>query len=109
MTRASRWVLAGAIAGSALAVGTVHTITLCVVTGVLAVAAVLAWWGAEPMKVRSAATVLLLTWIGLTAYTALQCVPMPVGWLAWGPKDRDHFRALRARWPEPRARRHRAQ
>jgi cytochrome bd-type quinol oxidase subunit 1 len=56
MTRASRWVLAAAIAGSALAVGTVHTVTLCVVTGVLAVAAVLAWWGAEPMKARSAAT-----------------------------------------------------
>jgi hypothetical protein len=36
MTRASRWVLASAIAGSALAVGTVlHTITLCVVTAVL--------------------------------------------------------------------------
>ncbi len=69
-------------AGSALAVGTVHTITLCVVTGVLAVAAVLAWWGAEPMKARSAATPLLFTGIGLTAYTALQCVPMPIGWLA---------------------------
>jgi tetratricopeptide (TPR) repeat protein len=82
MTRASRWVLAAAIAGSALAVGTVHTITLCVVTGVLAVAAVLAWWGAEPMKARSAATLLLFTGIGLTAYTALQCVPMPIGWLA---------------------------
>ena len=35
MTRASRWVLAAAIAGSALAVGTAHTIALCVVTGVL--------------------------------------------------------------------------
>ena len=31
--RASRWVFTAAIAGSALAVGTVHTITLCVVTG----------------------------------------------------------------------------
>ena len=82
MTRASRWVLAAAIAGSALAVGTVHTVTLCVVTAVLAVAAVLAWWGAEPMKARSAATLLLFTGIGLTAYTALQCVPMPIGWLA---------------------------
>jgi hypothetical protein len=82
MTRASRWVLAAAIAGSALAVGTVHTITLCIVTGVLAVAAVMAWWGAEPMKARSAATLLLFTGIGLTAYTALQCVPMPIGWLA---------------------------
>jgi tetratricopeptide (TPR) repeat protein len=82
MTRASRWVLAAAIAGSALAVGTVHTITLCIVTGVLAVAAVMAWWGAEPMKARSAATLLLFTGLGLTAYTALQCVPMPIGWLA---------------------------
>ncbi len=82
MTRASRWVLAAGIAGSALAVGTVHTVTLCIVTGVLAVAAVLAWWGAEPMKARSAATLLLFTGIGLTAYTALQCVPMPIGWLA---------------------------
>ena len=82
MGQASRWLLALGIAGSALAVGTVHTVTLCVVTGVLAVAAVLAWWGAEPMKARSAATLLLFTGIGLTAYTALQCVPMPIGWLA---------------------------
>ena len=34
------------------------------------------------MKARSAATLLLFTGIGLTAYTALQCVPMPIGWLA---------------------------
>ena len=71
MTQASRWVLAAAIAGSALAVGTVHTVTLGIVTAVLAVAAVLAWWAAEPMKARSAATLLLFTGIGLTAYTAL--------------------------------------
>jgi len=36
MTRANRWVLAAAIAGSALAVGTVHTITLRFVAAVLA-------------------------------------------------------------------------
>jgi hypothetical protein len=82
LTRASGWVLALGLTGSALAVGSVHTITLCVVTGVLAVAAVLAWWSAEPMKPRSAATLLLLTGIGLTTYTALQCVPLPIGWLA---------------------------
>ena len=82
MTRVSRWVLAAGVPGSALAVGTVHTITLCIVTGVLAVAAGMAWWDAEPMKARSAATLLLLTGVGLTAYTALQCVPMPLGWLA---------------------------
>ena len=54
-----------------MAVGTVHTVTLCIVTGVLTAVAVLAWWGAEPMKARSAATLLLFTGIGLTAYTAL--------------------------------------
>jgi len=32
--------------------------------------------------VLAAATLLLFTGIGLTAYTALQCVPMPIGWLA---------------------------
>jgi hypothetical protein len=60
----------------------VHTITLCVVTGVLAVAAVLAWWGAEPMKARAAATLLLFTGIGLTGYMALAVRAMPIGWLA---------------------------
>jgi hypothetical protein len=35
MAQASRSLLALGLAGSALAVGTVHTITLCVVTGVL--------------------------------------------------------------------------
>jgi len=82
MAPASRWLLALGIAGSALAVGTVHTITLCLVTGVLAAAAVLGWWGAEPMRARAPATILLFTGVGLTAYTALQCVPMPIGLLA---------------------------
>jgi hypothetical protein len=80
MGQASRWLLALGIAGSALAVGTVHTVTLCVVTVVLAAAAVLGWWGAEPMRARSSATLLLFTGIGLTEYTALQCAP--IGWLA---------------------------
>jgi tetratricopeptide (TPR) repeat protein len=80
--RASRYLLALAIAGSALAAGTVHTITLCVVTGVLVVAAVLGSWVATPMRARSAATLLLVTGTALTLYTALQCVPMPVRWLA---------------------------
>jgi hypothetical protein len=74
--------LAAAVCGAAFAVGTVHTISLCIVTAVIAVAAVLTWSLAEPMKVRSAATLLLFTGIGLTVYTALQCVPMPIGWLA---------------------------
>jgi hypothetical protein len=80
MGQASRWLLALGIAGSALAVGTVHTVPSCVVTLVLAAAAVLGWWGAEPMRARApAATLLLFTGIGLTAYTALQCVPIRSG------------------------------
>jgi hypothetical protein len=82
LARASRWVLAIAIAGSALAVGTVHTITLCIVTAVVLVAAVLAWWGSEPLRVRTPATVLLASGVAMTAYTALQCVPLPIHWLA---------------------------
>jgi hypothetical protein len=34
------------------------------------------------MRARAPATILLLTGVGLTAYTALQCVPMPIGLLA---------------------------
>jgi tetratricopeptide (TPR) repeat protein len=82
MSRMSRWVAAIAIAGAALAVGTVHTPTLCAVAAAMALATVLAWWQAEPMNVRSAATVLFLTGLGLTAYTMVQCIPMPIAWLA---------------------------
>jgi tetratricopeptide (TPR) repeat protein len=75
-------VLALALAGSALAAGSVHTVVLCAATVALAVAASLAWWNAEPMHARPAATVLLLTGVALTVYTVLQCLPMPIGWLA---------------------------
>jgi hypothetical protein len=79
-----RWLLAASVAGAALAVGTVHTATLCVVTVFLAAAAALTWWhaDAEPLRPRAAATLLLVTGIALTAYTALQCVPLPITWLA---------------------------
>jgi tetratricopeptide (TPR) repeat protein len=89
-TRSGAWLLAVSIAGAALAVGTVHTITLCVVTAALAVATALTWWGAEPTNARPAATLLLVTGVVLTAYTALQCVPMPMAWL-WkiAPRNAD--------------------
>ncbi len=80
--RASRWLLVAAIAGSALAVGSVHTVTLCVVAGVLAAATALAWWNAEPMEARPAATLLVVVGASLTGYTAFQCLPLPIGWLA---------------------------
>jgi hypothetical protein len=82
--RAGRWVLAFAIAGAALAAGAAHTITLCVVTVALALAVGLTWWGAENTlyRPRLAATLLLVTGCVLTGYTALQVVPVPIGWLA---------------------------
>ncbi len=79
---ASRCALAVAIGGSALAVGSAHTITLCIVTAILALAATLAWWRAEPIRVRPAATLLLFVGIALVSYTVLQCVPLPLRWLA---------------------------
>jgi hypothetical protein len=81
-SRVSRWLLAGAVAGAALAVGTVHTPSLCIVTLVVACAAVAGWWTGEPMRARPAATLLVVTGAVLTVWTALQCVPMPVSWLA---------------------------
>jgi tetratricopeptide (TPR) repeat protein len=78
---ASAWTLGAALSGAALAVGTVYTSTLCVVSLALAVAAVLAWWNAEPASIRQPATLLLVTCAVLTAYTALQCVPLPIAWL----------------------------
>lgn len=76
------WLFALAIAGGALAAGTVHTITLCILTGVLATSALLVSWTAEPVRPRRAATLLLVTCCALTAYTAIQCVPLPIAWLA---------------------------
>jgi tetratricopeptide (TPR) repeat protein len=81
MATAGRWTLAFALGGAALAVGSVHTVTICVVAAILALAVFLLWWDADPMNARPVATLLLLVGGGLTLWTALQCVPMPVGLL----------------------------
>jgi tetratricopeptide (TPR) repeat protein len=78
-TQAGALLLGASVAGAALAVGTVHTVTLCVVTAALAVAAALTWAGADATNMRTAATLLLVTAVGLTGYTALQLVPIPLG------------------------------
>ena len=79
-----------AILVSALAVGSIHTATLCVVTAILAVTLTLAWWSSEPTRMRPAATLLLLAGMGLTAYTAIQCVPLPIAWLGvLAPRNAD--------------------
>src|SRR5260370_26674090 len=79
---AASWVLAGVTAGSALALGTVHTARLLLVAAVRGLATALAWWRTEPMRLSLSASVLLFIAIGLTLFTAAQCVPLPVRWLA---------------------------
>jgi tetratricopeptide (TPR) repeat protein len=100
---AARWLLALALAGAALAVGTVHTLTLCVITVVLLAAALLAARGSgDSATARPAATLLLFTGVGLVAYTALQCVPVPIAWLsAVSPHNADVWSRALAPLHEP--------
>src|SRR5579859_1499958 len=73
-----RWLLALSVGGAALAAGCIHTISLCVVAGLLSLAAAAVWWEAEPARVRGVATLLLICGAGLTIFTALQCIPLPL-------------------------------
>ena len=77
---AGRVLLTMGVAGAALGVGSVHTVVLCVATAVLGLAAMCTWYGAAPIRVRPAATLLFALGGLLTAYTALQCMPLPVAW-----------------------------
>lgn len=104
--RVGRWLFAIAIAGSALAVGSVHTVVLCIITGILAIAACITWWRAEPIYVRRVATLLLWLGTALTLYTAFQCMPLPVSLLGkfapynadvWS-RALDPLRAAGPRW-----------
>ena len=81
---AGRWLLALAIAGAALAAGTVHTVVLCLVATVLLAALICTWWNADETRFgpRRSATLLLGTGAVLTTYSVLQCVPVPIGWLS---------------------------
>ena len=74
---ASRALLALALSGSAFALGALHTPVLCVSAAILAAAAFLSWYPAEPFRSRLPATTLLVTGVVLTAFTALQALPLP--------------------------------
>ncbi len=82
MLRAGRWLLAASIFGSAMALGALHTTVLIVVALALGAAAFVAWWGAEPMRARPAATVVFWVAVGLTALTLVQSIPLPARLLA---------------------------
>jgi tetratricopeptide (TPR) repeat protein len=73
----SRVCIALAIAGSALALGGLHTPVLCAAAGLLAIAAFFALYWAEPWRSRRPATILFVTGVALTAFTALQALPLP--------------------------------
>jgi hypothetical protein len=80
--RASRWGFAALVVGSALALGSVHTLTLCVVAVVAAAVAGLQLWDAHPLPARRPAKVVVAVGAVLVAWTFLQQVPMPISWLA---------------------------
>ena len=80
--RLARWLLASAIFGSTMAIGALHVGVLLVVTLVLLASAGLAWWGAEPMRARRSASLVLWVAVALTTWTALSVLPMPAAWLA---------------------------
>ncbi|HEY2513259.1 MAG TPA: O-antigen ligase family protein, partial [Polyangiaceae bacterium] len=72
-----RTLFAIAIPCSALALGSLHTWVLCAVTTLLTAGAATLWFRGSPSNPRLPATILLLTCLGLTAFTALQAVPLP--------------------------------
>ena len=80
--RIARWLLAATIFGSAMAIGSIHAGTIAGVVAALALATWLSWSRADSFAPRSAAGILLFTAVGLTAFTALQTVPLPVGLLS---------------------------
>ena len=80
--QAAKWLMAAAIVGSVMALGGVHTSVLLVLAGVLGVAVLLAWWGAGAVRLRSPATLVACTALGLALATVAQTVPLPVPWLA---------------------------
>ncbi|WP_437607162.1 O-antigen ligase family protein [Sorangium sp. So ce834] len=76
------WLLAAAIAGSVLAIGAVHTPTLALVSSITTIAAALSLRAGALTEGRSLVRTLpVLTLLGLTAYTLLQAVPLPLAWL----------------------------
>jgi tetratricopeptide (TPR) repeat protein len=77
--RVSRALFALALFGSAFALGGLHTPVLCAAAALMAGAAFFGWYRAEPAQSRLPATILFVTGVALTAFTALQALPLPAG------------------------------
>jgi hypothetical protein len=81
--RASEWLFALTVVGSALAIGTVHTTTLLVVAAAAFLTVALALYGSTTTgsSIRPTLSLPVLTCAALALYTLLQAVPLPVGLL----------------------------
>src|SRR5262245_40584446 len=77
-TKAGRWLLAGVVPGSALALASLLTPVLIVVTIAAAAACVLLWMERPSRAPRAVRWVLIALGI-LLAMTLLQAVPLPAG------------------------------
>jgi tetratricopeptide (TPR) repeat protein len=80
--QATRIAFGVCLLGAALAIGALHAVVLSIVVCALGATAVFAFLRGEPFRARRPATLLLLACVGLTAYTALQAAPLPIGLLA---------------------------
>ncbi len=82
LTIAGQATFALAIGGSALALGSLDTPVLCCVVAGLCLSLALVWSGAEATLPRGVATLVFITALGLTLYTAFQTIPLPAGLIA---------------------------
>jgi hypothetical protein len=94
--------LAVMLVASVLAIGTLGAPTLGVVCAGFAVCTFLLWFPAAPATTRTPATVLLVSALGLTLYTAVQRIPLPRSLLAaLAPKNADIWARALAPLHEP--------
>lgn len=80
--RVSRGLFALGIVGSASALGAIHTPVLLATAAIFGASAFFGWRSENPSRVRSMATLLVALGVALTAYTALQAIPLPRGLVA---------------------------
>ena len=80
---ASTWLLGLVVIGSALAIGTVHAITLLIVASISFLAVALALYGSTPVgaSIRPSLSLPVITCAALALYTLLQTIPLPMGLL----------------------------
>lgn len=76
-----RWLYAITLVVAVLALGTIHTTTLMVVSGMALVSAALVYWGGPRVHLRTPAAGVTAIGLGLTLYTLVQALPLPIAWI----------------------------